>query len=128
METRTKIKPIEIEKILKALADGNRLRIMNLLMRGELCVCELEEILGLSQTNVSRHLNKLTQAGLLDSRKEAQWVFYSINNDFISGHSILAKYLETSFERNEACRLDVGQLLRVQKEGASGISKQCRQV
>ncbi len=120
------MKTIEIEQILKSLADVNRLRMMNLLMRGELCVCEIEEILGLSQTNVSRHLNKLALAGLLDSRKEAQWVFYSINRDFTREHSALVAYLKTSFKKNEACRLDVLNLMNAQKEAASGISIQCR--
>ena len=119
---------MEIEKILKALADGNRLRIINLLMRGELCVCEIEETLGLSQTNVSRHLNKLTLAGLLDSRKEAQWVFYSISNDFMKDHSALATYLQKSFEKYDACRLDTAKLLKTQKESISEISRQCRKV
>ena len=122
---RLSIKPMETEKILKALADNNRLRIMNLLTRGELCVCDIEEILGLSQTNVSRHLNKLTTAGLLDSRKEAQWVFYSIKDDFKKNHSDLAVYLQTSFEKNEACSLDTVKLLKTQKDSISEISRQC---
>ena len=125
---RLSIKPMETEKILKALADNNRLRIMNLLTRGELCVCDIEEILGLSQTNVSRHLNKLTTAGLLDSRKEAQWVFYSIKDDFKKNHSDLAVYLQTSFEKNDACSLDTVKLLKTQKDSISEISRQCRKV
>ncbi|HOT47390.1 MAG TPA: metalloregulator ArsR/SmtB family transcription factor [Spirochaetota bacterium] len=119
---------MEIEKIFKALADSNRLRIMNLLTRGELCVCEMEEILGLSQTNVSRHLNKLTTAGLLDSRKEAQWIFYRINNEFLKKHSALAAYLKSSFEKNELCRLDTGKLLKTQKSPGTGLSLRCKKV
>lgn len=119
---------MELEKILKALADGNRLRIVNLLMRGELCVCEIEDILGLSQTNVSRHLNKLSQASLLDSRKQAQWVFYRINNDFMEEHASLYAYLKKSFDKSETCRTDATKLLKTQKEPISGISRQCRNV
>ncbi len=48
-----------IVNMFKALSDENRLRIMSLLIREELCVCEIEVILELSQSNVSRHLNKL---------------------------------------------------------------------
>ncbi len=119
---------METEKILKALADNNRLRMMNLLSRGELCVCEIEEILELSQTNVSRHLNKLTNAGLLDSRKEAQWVFYRINNEFLKEHSALATYLKSSFEKNETCRVDTAKLLEAQKAPSAGFSLQCKKV
>lgn len=119
---------MNLEKILKALADGNRLRIMNLLFEGELCVCEIEETLGLSQTNVSRHLNKLTIAGLLDSRKEAQWVFYSVNGNFSREHSALAKYLKTSFEKNETYRLDIDKLLKTKNEAVSSTTLQCSKV
>jgi ArsR family transcriptional regulator len=70
--------------IFKALGDENRLRIMNLLLNQELCVCELEAILGLSQSNVSRHLTKLKQAKLIESSKEAQWIHYKANEKVLS--------------------------------------------
>lgn len=66
-------------RILKALADESRLRILNLLYEGELCVCDIESTLKISQTNVSRHLACLKNAGLISSRKQAQWVYYSFN-------------------------------------------------
>jgi len=117
---------MDVQKTLKALADINRLRIMNLLLKGELCVCEIEEILGLSQTNVSRHLNKLAIAGLLRYRKESQWVFYKVNADFIKEHFTLVKYLKASFENNETCRLDADKLLKAKREVASTISLKCK--
>ncbi len=69
----------EIEDVMKALADRNRLRIVNLLQDGPLCVCDLEETLGLNQSNLSRHLAKLKQAGLLKSKKEGLFIYYSLN-------------------------------------------------
>ncbi len=113
---------MELEKTLKALGDSNRLRILNLVMQGELCVCEIEEILGLSQTNVSRHLNRLSVAGALKSRKNAQWVFYRINDDFMSEHPLLVEYLALSFEKIDACRLDTDKL---KNKKASGTLMQC---
>lgn len=65
-------------QILKSLADESRLRILNLLYEGELCVCEVEKILKISQTNVSRHLSSLKNAGLISFRKRAQWVHYQL--------------------------------------------------
>lgn len=121
-------KTIETEKILKAIADNNRLRIINLLIRGELCVCDIEETLSLSQTNVSRHLNKLTTAGILDSRKEAQWVFYRINNNFLTEHSALIDYLKSSFEKDDTCRLDTTKLMQAQKSQKTGLSRQCKKM
>ena len=64
--------------ILKALTDETRLRIINLLYVRELCVCEIEEIIGSSQTKISRHLAYLKNSGLANVRRSAQWSYYSI--------------------------------------------------
>jgi ArsR family transcriptional regulator len=64
---------------LKALAEETRLRIFSLLTRQELCVCEIEDMLNLSQSLVSNHLAVLRQAGLVKARRDAEdarWVFY----------------------------------------------------
>jgi len=68
---------MDVSEVLKALADTNRLRIMNLLHERTLCVCDLEAILELNQSNLSRHLSKLKHAGLLTSRKKALFTYYS---------------------------------------------------
>ena len=64
---------------LKFLSDGNRLRILKILSRRESCVCELIEQIGLAQPLVSYHLRKLRDAGLVRTRRKAQWVYYSID-------------------------------------------------
>lgn len=65
--------------LLKAVADESRLRILNLLInRGELCVCDIEAILGATQTKVSRHLAYLRRSGLVRTRRSGLWVLYSI--------------------------------------------------
>jgi ArsR family transcriptional regulator len=64
---------------LKALADETRLRIFTLLTRQELCVCEIEDMLNLSQSLVSNHLAVLRRAGLVKARRDAEdarWIFY----------------------------------------------------
>ena len=71
-------------EIMKALADESRLRIVHLLLQGQLCVCELEYVLQMSQTNVSRHLAKLKNAGIVQSFKQAQWINYKIAPVFLS--------------------------------------------
>ena len=63
---------------LKFLSDGNRLRILQILSRRESCVCELIDQIGLTQPLVSYHLRKLRDAGLVHTRRKAQWVYYSI--------------------------------------------------
>jgi ArsR family transcriptional regulator len=62
----------------KALGDKTRLRILALLKTEELCVCELVEILQMTQPSVSQHLRKLKTAGLVHERRQGQWVFYSL--------------------------------------------------
>lgn len=60
---------MDLMQILKALADDTRLRILNILQEEELCVCEIETILNISQSNASRHLNKLINAKILENYK-----------------------------------------------------------
>ncbi|MBC8387330.1 MAG: winged helix-turn-helix transcriptional regulator [Actinobacteria bacterium] len=72
----------KITKILKALSDENRIRIICLLkIKKDTCVCELREVIGLSQPTVSSHLKILENAGLVSYRKEGQWVNYYINQN-----------------------------------------------
>ena len=61
--------------ITKALADGNRVRILMALRGGELCVCQLIALLGLAPSTVSKHVSILRRAGLVESRKEGRWIF-----------------------------------------------------
>ena len=61
------------------LSDETRLRIIVLLNYKELCVCEICEILGLSQPKVSRHLSKLRDAGVVTDSRQGQWVFYYLD-------------------------------------------------
>lgn len=68
-----------VVETLKFLGDGNRLRILQILSRRESCVCELIEQIGLTQPLVSYHLRRLREAGLVRSRRKAQWVYYSID-------------------------------------------------
>ncbi len=69
----------DIAKTLKALADETRLQIMALLLRHEeLCGCDFEKVLGISQSKTSRHLRYLLNAGLLEDRREAVWSHYRI--------------------------------------------------
>ena len=65
-------------RITKALSDIQRLRILMVLRRGELCVCQIIAVLGLAPSTVSKHLSILSGAGLVDSRKDGRWAFYRL--------------------------------------------------
>ncbi|AHF89921.1 putative transcriptional regulator [Opitutaceae bacterium TAV1] len=69
---------MELIRIYECLCDRTRLRILNLLCSGPLCVCHIQEILGEPQVKVSRHLNYLKTRGLVEVRREANWMIYSL--------------------------------------------------
>lgn len=71
----------EAVETLKFLSDRNRLRILTVLTRAETCVCDLIDELGLAQPLVSYHLGKLKKAGLVRTRRDAQWIYYSLDPD-----------------------------------------------
>src|SRR5215216_1577316 len=68
----------EMETLFKALADGTRLRILGLLLSGEVCVCHIHESLRIPQPKASRHLAYLRNAGLVDTRREGLWIHYRL--------------------------------------------------
>jgi ArsR family transcriptional regulator len=67
-----------LEALFKALADRTRLRILGLLVDGEVCVCHIHESLGVTQPKASRHLAYLRRAGLVEARKDGLWVHYRL--------------------------------------------------
>lgn len=79
---------------LKALSEESRLRILALLIDGDLCVCDIESELNMTQSNVSRHLSALKSSGIVDSRKKAQWAYYGINEQFKSDNQFLWLFLK----------------------------------
>jgi ArsR family transcriptional regulator, arsenate/arsenite/antimonite-responsive transcriptional repressor len=83
-------------RVLKALADPNRMRIMKMLQHKEMCVCELTEALRIAQPSVSRHLKILEQADLLEQRREGLWINYRWNSspDDIHASDLLAQIEE----------------------------------
>jgi ArsR family transcriptional regulator len=68
----------EFIKVMKALSDPNRIKMVKLLQRRVLCVCEIQEALGLAQSTASKHLKILEEAGLITYLKEGPWVNYRL--------------------------------------------------
>lgn len=71
-------KNYSIELLFKALADGTRLRLINLIGEDEVCVCFFVEVLKLNQPKISRHLAYLRKAGVVSARREGKWMHYRI--------------------------------------------------
>lgn len=77
----------ELMRVLKATADENRMRILKMLQHSSLCVCEISEALGISQPSVSRHLKILQDAGLVEGKRNGQWMDYSLAREEESVYS-----------------------------------------
>ena len=82
----------EYAEIFKALSEETRLTILSMLLNhGELCVCDVEAVLQISQSKASRHLRYLKNAGLVDDRREGVWVYYKIAEKSDSEASVVLK-------------------------------------
>jgi len=101
-----------LSRALKALGDETRLRMVALLSHGELCVCHLEQALELSQSNTSRQLMVLRAAGLVEPRRDGNWVFYRLAPQLDELCKSQVRALVTAFARRGVLRQDVARLLR----------------
>lgn len=110
---------MQIVEIVKALGDVTRLRMLNLLKRETLCVCDLEEVLKVSQSNASRHLAKLRQAGLITGEKQAQWVYYRVDEASLERYPFVRKLLAGELAKEPACQKDEARLKKYRELGGS---------
>ncbi|MDO3379854.1 ArsR/SmtB family transcription factor [Geoalkalibacter halelectricus] len=100
----------ETARIFKALADETRLRILALLTRGELCVCDLMSILDLPQSTVSRHLAYLRNAGLVNDRRQGVWMYYALATTQNTLHADLQRLLRQRLIEHPQAREDLAGL------------------
>ena len=111
----------ETVRVFKALSDPNRIRIVKMLEAGELCVCEVREVLDLSNSTVSKHLSILRDADLIVDRKDGKWVNYRLNdratNSFVRSQLALMK---RSFSGDEHVLLDRKRLQKVDRNSICG--------
>ena len=114
---------IQTETILRALADGTRLRIINLLLvENELCVCELTEALQMVQPKVSRHLAILREAGLVLDRREGLWIHYRIHPDLPAWANQLLEAMHKGCQGKPPYTDDLKRLSRKATEAAASCS------
>lgn len=107
----------DLEKSFKALADSNRLRILKMLQRKSLCVCEITEILELATSTVSKHLSILRDAGFIVSDKDGRWVNYRLANETGDGHKQqLLRYLNRWLKEDSTIDVDLDQVESVNRE------------
>jgi len=105
-------------KAFKALSDETRLRILNLLLEKECCVCEVMQALDISQTRASRNLNVLYDAGFLKLRKDGLWSLYSIDWEGMRGYlNDLVAAVTKALEGNKVAALDRERLKKAERVG-----------
>ena len=119
---------MELSFVFKILGDDYRLRIFGLLINSELCVCDIESVLQMSQTNVSRHLAKMKISGILTSRKKAQWVYYAINNQFSEEYPEIMEALRIALKKIPAYKDDLKSLAAIQKTKKKLSELKCRKI
>jgi len=107
----------------KGLADENRLRILNLLFHGELCGCDIQHVIGASQSTVSRHLSYLKNAGLVLDRRVGFRVFYRLVPSEDREISELFAYLLESFTKDKLMKADMKKLREAIKDGSCTVSE-----
>jgi ArsR family transcriptional regulator, arsenate/arsenite/antimonite-responsive transcriptional repressor len=102
--------------VFKALSDPNRIRIVKMLSERELCMCEVREVLDLSNSTVSKHLTILRDAGLILDSKDGKWVNFQLNNKseqkFVRS---LLGLIKNSFDDDEAIQDDTKKLPKVNR-------------
>ncbi|MDN5357634.1 MAG: ArsR family transcriptional regulator, arsenate/arsenite/antimonite-responsive transcriptional [Candidatus Methanomethylophilaceae archaeon] len=105
-------------EVLKALSNETRLRMINLLKDREICVCDIVDTLGITQTKASRHLKHLKSVGLVEDRQQAQWVYYSI------AHGIDERLLDELIARVRITEPYMSDLIRLE-ERKNRCGKEC---
>jgi len=114
----------ETIKAFKALSDETRLRILNILLERECCVCEVMQALDISQTRASRNLAVLCEAGFLRLRKDGRWSFYSIDkdstNECLTG---LVRAVDKALQGNKTVEQDRERLRKAVQVGPSCAEK-----
>lgn len=113
----------EFLTLAKALGDESRLRALLCVKDGELCLCQLIDVLGLSPATVSKHMNLLYQAGLVERRKDGKWHYYRMAGaDATSSVRGALDWLIAELGRNPSVRHDVRRIREVRRKDLGDLS------
>jgi len=114
----------ETVKTFKALSDETRLRILNILLERECCVCEVMQALDISQTRASRNLTALYDAGFLKLRRDGSWSLYSIDRDEMNEYlADLVQAVTKALEGNKILKHDRERVRKAVRVGPSCAEK-----
>lgn len=113
----------ELEQYFKALGDSNRLRILNLLLHGELCVCDIQYVLETTQPLVSRHLAYLKNSGMVIDRREGYRIYYRLSDQRPALSRPLFEFLRSAFKSEEQLQEDTVRLKEAIMCGGCTVSE-----
>jgi ArsR family transcriptional regulator len=114
----------DLVKLYKVLSDESRLRVLNLLIERECCVCEVMQALDISQSKASRILSALYDAGILELHKDGLWSLYSINWDGMDAYlKEIVDVATRAFKGNEVMVADRQQLRKAERVGPGCVKK-----
>ncbi|MCG8502035.1 MAG: metalloregulator ArsR/SmtB family transcription factor [Firmicutes bacterium] len=108
---------MELIQVIKALGDETRIRILNILRHSEACVGEIEHLLGIQQSNASRHLNKLSNAGMITYQKKAQWVYYQLNEKILTDYPFIKTLLDHELDKIQQYQEDSKRFRKYKQSG-----------
>jgi ArsR family transcriptional regulator len=112
----------ELIKLLKVLSDESRLRVLNLLHERECCVCEVMQVMDISQSKASRILSALYDVGLLKLRREGRWALYSIDTDPTKGYmKDILTGIGIALESNSVAAQDRERLKKAKRVGPACV-------
>ena len=113
----------ELEQYFKALGDTNRLRILNLLLHGELCVCDIQYVLEATQPNVSRHLSYLKNSALVLDRRDGYRIFYRLADPKQGTKKRLFEFLRDAYKNEEQLQADKKRLKEAIEAGSCTLGE-----
>ena len=113
--------------VAKALSDPSRVRTLMFLRGGELCVCQIIEMLGLAPSTVSKHMAVLHQAGLVESRKDGRWIFYRLPGEDADLRVLAAlRWVQADLAADGQITEDARRLAAVRKMDTDGLCDRYR--
>jgi ArsR family transcriptional regulator len=112
-----------LESVFKALADRTRLRIVGLLLSGEVCVCHIHEALKISQPKASRHLAYLRKTGLVETRRDGLWIHYRMADRAEPVLQTIQRTVGHALRQLDLIRKDAERLRKLRDERPAGANR-----
>ena len=117
----------QLTNITHALSDPNRVRLLVACLDGERCVCQLVELIDLSNASISKHLATLKNAGLLESRKDGRWVHYKVPQAPIAIVNDALSFIRTHALNDQAITRDIAKLVEIDAIDPVALAKMQRE-